>query len=399
MSPDDPGVTQPFVLACPYCHGGMRGKLHTLVGRLQPDLISEDFTIVAGEGTPEDAAVTVATDVPVHVSLLRGRAADIMLTPFIQMTSSLGMENISNLMERIGGVRSFRETGFPIVRRAGEAFVRGDLPTVGKVLAESQPAGEDDAVGQIAPLVLLGAAFMWSFASIEDEGLLHAACAEKDNLMTEAARLHPAQVVGLLSTLKSHWLTEHSNRVTDTALSVLGDVEPLISALFAEQIAGTADLADYRVMRDDFDVLKSRYQDIFELGSRSLVFLAQVANIAIRGDAQHHVNGKKLSIEQALGAKAYAREPWLSDLPVAKQMYDAVKRHTRNQIGHRSVRYDFERGILVYDDGVEENYLLFLVDYLQAVRLMHYMLEVVFKLLRAIDTLELAQAGGFPSGR
>jgi hypothetical protein len=306
---------------------------------------------------------------------------------------------MAELMERIGGVRGFRGTGFPTVRRAGQAFVRGDLASVANALADDEVVtGDDDAVPQFPPLVLLGAAFMWSFAPIEDEGQFEAACAEKVSMLEEAARANPAAFTELLRTLRADWLTEHSNRVTDTALTVLGDVEPLISALFAEQIAHTADLADYRVMRDDFDALKGRYQDIFELGSRSLVFMAQVANIARRGDGRHHVNGKNLSLEQALRTKAYLREPWLADFPMAKQMYDAVKRHTRNEIGHRSVRYDFERGVLVYGDGVEENYLLFLVDYLQAVRLSHYLLEVVFKFWRAIDVMDLAQAGGHTRG-
>ena len=32
----------------------------------------------------------------------------------------------------------------------------------------------------------------------------------------------------------------------------------------------------------------------------------------------------------------------------------------------------------MYDDGIRENYLHFLIDYLTAVRLCHYLLEVVF---------------------
>ena len=69
-----------------------------------------------------------------------------------------------------------------------------------------------------------------------------------------------------------------------------------------------------------------------------------------------------------------------ADFPVAKNLYDAMKRHTRNDIGHRLVRYDFATGLLAYDDGKTESYLAFLGDYLQAVRLTHY-LQDVFELL------------------
>jgi hypothetical protein len=196
-------------------------------------------------------------------------------------------------------------------------------------------------------------------------------------------------LVELLTALQAGGVPEHSNRVIDTALTLLGDVEPLIAGLCAEEMETAGRLDDHRVMRDDFDVLKSRYQDIFELGSRSLAFTARVANIARRGDVRLHVDGKKLSLKEAIDATASAREPWLADFPVAKQLYEAVERHTRNEIGHRSVRYDFERGVLVYQDGLEENYLLFLVDYLGAVRLSHYLLEVVVSLYRVAETASL----------
>jgi hypothetical protein len=390
MSPDDPGSVQPFVFACPNCEAGIRGKLHAVVGARQPNLVSEDFTVVVdGHEDPEDKAVTVATDLPVPLSLMRGRAGDVMLTPFIQMTSSLGIGATAGLMGRIGGVRSLRDEAFPSLRRAGLAFVRGDLAGVTRTLMDNEPAESHDFLAKLPPAVLLGMAFMRSYGPIEDEDLIEGARAELARTMEEAAKADSASLVGLLTALQAAGVTEHSNRVIDTALTLLGDVEPLIAGLCAEEMERAGRLDDHRVMRDDFDVLKSRYQDIFELGSRSLAFLARVANIARRGDVQLHVDGKKRSLKEAIDATAGAREPWLADFPVAKQMYDAVERHTRNEIGHRSVRYDFERGVLVYHDGVEENYLLFLVDYLGAVRLSHYLLEAAISFYRVAETASL----------
>jgi hypothetical protein len=63
-----------------------------------------------------------------------------------------------------------------------------------------------------------------------------------------------------------------------------------------------------------------------------------------------------------------------------------VKRNTRNDIGHALVRQDVARGVLVYDDGSEQNYMLFLIDALQAIRLSRY----VFDVLQILDYTRMA---------
>lgn len=135
-----------------------------------------------------------------------------------------------------------------------------------------------------------------------------------------------------------------------------------------------------RVMRDDFDVLKSRYQDVFELGSRTLGMIAPFANIARRGDVRSFADGQRRSLSDALGTRAAVREGWLVDLPAVRALFDAMSRRTRNDIGHRLVRYDFNSGALVYDDGARETYLDFVVDYLNAARLSRYLGDIVLRL-------------------
>ena len=128
---------------------------------------------------------------------------------------------------------------------------------------------------------------------------------------------------------------------------------------------------------DDFDALKARYQDIYELGSRSLAFTSRVANIKARGDASIYSDGTTRTFNKALNkTTSFKREPWLADFPVADELYSAMKRGMRNDIGHMLVKYDVESGYLMFEDARRENYLSFLVDYLNAVRLVHYLLDV-----------------------
>ncbi|HZJ50436.1 MAG TPA: hypothetical protein VFF07_06185 [Actinomycetota bacterium] len=74
-------------------------------------------------------------------------------------------------------------------------------------------------------------------------------------------------------------------------------------------------------MRDDFDTLKGRFQDIFEAASRGLVFTARIVNLARRGDPNVHADGSSRTLHKALNkTTAFQREGWLTDFPKAKTL-------------------------------------------------------------------------------
>lgn len=378
LSPFVVGGVQAFVFACPHCRSGIHGKLNSEIDK-PPLLQGEDFDVAHEQEDPADTAVTVATDLPVHSSLIGYPARQQKMTPFIQLTRSLDSEVFVGLMTSIGQVRQLRELAFPYVRRASSFFMRGDLTGMKSALLDAPNTDDDFAEVELGQM--LGVAFADIYEPLEDPSLSRAAAVESARMVEDTRLADGPALTQLLTDLEKGPLPEHRKRVLDTALAALEDVEALLPAMWAERIEGVAELNDYRVMRDDFDSLKSRYVDVFELGSRSLAFMARVANIAIRGDVRLHSDGVGRSLKKAVdGTPAKEREAWLDDFPNAKRLYDAIKRHTRNDIGHRLVRYDFESGSLVYEDGTNENYLLFLVDYLHAVGLTHYLLDVVFAL-------------------
>jgi len=227
------------------------------------------------------------------------------------------------------------------------------------------------------------------YAPLGDEGSQRSSTMEFAKMLGDARRADAAAVNGILAQFRMGSLDEHRARVLDTALAVLDGVEALFPAMWSERMEGRLEIQDYRVMRDDFDLLKSRYQDIFELGSRALAFTARIANIGRRGDARRHADDTRLSFNEALNhTTAAKREAWLVDYPLATVLYSAMKRHTRNDIGHRLVQYDFTVVALRYTNGVSENYILFLSDYLHAVRLSQHLVEVVLVLWHASDWLD-----------
>jgi hypothetical protein len=371
------GGLQPFVLGCPHCRAELRGSLYTELGK-PFELRSEDFDLMDEfEERADDLAVAVSTDLPVHLSLVGQAAKEAMLTPFIKLSSTLGTDLVGELMPNVDRLRALREHAYPHLRRAASYFARGDLGGVEAALRQ-MPGGDRIDFAGADPIDTLGYALAQLYAPLENGKVRQEAAEEWAQTLGDARSADEAALKALFAELQAGPLGEHRARVVDTALAVLGDIQALLPPMWAERMGGRVTLNEYRVMRDDFDTLKSRYQDIFELGSRTLAFTGRVANIARRGDVRVHADGIGRSFNKALNkTTANNREPWLADFPKAKRLYDAMKRHTRNDIGHRLVRYDFERGSLVYDDGPDENYLHFLVDYLHAVRLSHYLLDVI----------------------
>lgn len=344
-------------------------------------LAGEDFDVGDAEAAPEDLVVSIATDVPVHASLSGGRADDVLLTPYIKVVSMIGPEVAAEVVEAVGTLHGLREGALPHLRRGVDRYLEGD-PS-GAIDAAAAAFEDRPADLPLEPAPLFRAFLDDLYRPLDGADAIDAAIAETEGIIRAAEARDATATVALLGALESGPLLEHRRRVLDTALRVLADVDALTPALWSAILQTrlpAEELLAFRVMRDDFDVLKSRYQDIFELGSRTLAMIAPFANIARRGDGRSFPDGQRRSLNDALRARAVVREGWLVDLPAVKVLFDAVARGTRNDIGHRLVRYDFNSGDLIYDDGGRETYLDFEVDYLNAARLSRYLADTVLRL-------------------
>ena len=262
------------------------------------------------------------------------------------------------------------------MRRAAAAFGKGDTANVQFILKGAPGGDRIDFAREVDPVKILGGAVADLYAPFEDADTRKRAAEECARIIGEAKARDEKALRDLYDEITDP-LDKHRARLLDTALTALGDPSSLIPAIWLEAIEDKASLEEFRIMRDDFDALKGRYQDIFEAASRGLVFTARIVNLARRGDPSAHVDGESRTLHKALNkTTAFHREAWLTDFPAAETLYGRMKRHTRNDIGHRLVRYDFASGDLVYDDGSKETYIHFLTDYLHAVRLSHHLLDV-----------------------
>lgn len=372
------GGRQPFVFACPQCSTQIRAVLTDSSDGVGGLLESEDFDQLEADPTA-DVAVAISTEVPVHQSAIGEPLQLAMLTPFIRLTSMVGNDRSYPVTQRVDYAREVRERVFPHLRRALSFTIRDDVDGASAAIDELR------AIWPHLPrdtTRALGVSLAASYRPMEERTEFKAGRRELIAMIKAAHSRDAGGLNRLFASFDAGPLPAHSGRVLDTTISVLDDIAALFPAMWVlAMIEGNVPLEEYRVMRDDFDTVKTRYQDMFELGSRSLVFTATIANIAIRGDARIFADGDQRTLNKALnGTTAAIRESWLSDLPAAKNLYDNMQRHMRNHIGHRLVRYDFVTGTVVDEDGTRDSYLLFLNDYLHAVRLSHYLAEAVLLL-------------------
>ncbi len=183
------------------------------------------------------------------------------------------------------------------------------------------------------------------------------------------------------SFVQDHSFNSFKLKVFETHFRAIENYYAYIPGFAYEYFSSTAqkDINDYRVYRDDFNLIKSLYLDIFELLSRMLFYLGCIVNLSIRNDYRIYSTGM-IKSQKFKKMPAYDKMFVLDELPKLKNFINNVQRPLRNDIGHFNVRYDFRKGVLAYDDGTEQNYINFLKFVLDAVRSLWFVIVLTEKI-------------------
>lgn len=390
------GGHQPFVFACPHCAAPLHAVFHARLEPMELRLESDDMEVVDAE-EPDALGVAIAVDVPVHLGLVGATGKASMISPFILVAGELGMERAGDLVDRVNELRALREQLFPGVRRAGAFWGDRDLSGLTEAI-RAIPGSDHLDWDNDTSMSMFDDLLDMLYGPIEQSDARTTCAEEFLQHVGKALDDHPAELQTLFADFGPP-LEDHRRRTVSAVFAALKDVDAFFPALWAEAMEGTVDLEPYRVMRDDFAQRKSSFQDLFELASRTLAFVAPIVNLAVRGDANSYSDGKSRTPNKAR-RKVHAadRAEWLVELPATRARYDAVSRTTRNEIGHALVRQDVRRGTIVYEDGTEQNYMLFLVDWLNAVRLIRYAIDVIMVLDYTRAALHARAATGYKDG-
>lgn len=374
---------------CPYC--GVALRLRFDIGDASAQMRSEDVSECVASPDEAIKSLVLYTDLPVHRSLL-GRSAKEPASAFLLMVPLWG-ERAGEYSGRGNDLYRLRTQVFPDVRRAASLYAQGDMARLQPAVDRLAAAGLAPRIGSLPAVYRLARAIDLSYMPLVDISRKMLATHELISVLMAADQRDPALFLALLGLLRDDLgFDEYRRQVVETAMLVLDHIDALLPGLAWEHVidAESLDIDDFRIVRDDFNELRARYVDIFELASRTLVYLGSIINIATRGDSTAWAQGKPTALHTMLRRPAAAREFILDELPRAKAYYDDIHRHSRNAFGHYNIEYDFEHGELVDQrSGERTNFLLFMSDYLGAARLTGYLLTVAEKL-----TITMLEPGG-----
>jgi hypothetical protein len=348
------------------------------------DLLESELDEREEEGLP---MLVLYADLPVKLDFL-GRPEAAFASPFIEMTSLWG-ERAGEYSSRSNTLYELRQTIFPAIRRAASLYQLNDLERLEAAVARF-PLDEIEGLGELHSIYKLGRLIDFPYTPFIDVLQRTAAVNELLVRMVVCHRQRRHDYRRLLDEMVHELgFLEHRRKVVETGMNVIEHADALLPGLAWEHISTDPrpDPNDYRIVRGDFDELRARYVEIFELASRTLAYTGAIVNLAERAAPDLWSNGARTSARTMLrGRTAHQREFILDELPYAKTLYDEVHRQSRNDFGHYAIEYDFASGELVDHDGTRTSYLLFLVDYLAAARLTSYLLGVVEKI--SLDYLD-----------
>lgn len=138
---------------------------------------------------------------------------------------------------------------------------------------------------------------------------------------------------------------------------------------------------EFRLFRTDFDTVKVLFVDIFEHFAKTSLYAVMILNLSRRGDINNFSGKSGMTVEKFKKLTTYAKVEYLRELPLIYSLIQNVSRGMRNDIGHFSARYDYKEGNIIFDTGEVVNYVIFLNDFLQAIKSM----TIIYKIYEKID--------------
>lgn len=324
--------------------------------------------------------VTLAGDLPFH-KVGAGKSLAEGGSPFLSLGKYMMPSRFEDFVKRSHALQQAWRTQLTVLKRLAPFYVDRKPDRLATALAselERQVHIPDSIflemlLGFPRPLFVAGLTDAWSV----ELGQLRASACQKGTAYEET-------VTEMLDNDRSR---QFRIQTISATLRCYENFDAVLPALAFERMKPKVreHPEDFRISRDDFEVLKGIYVDVFELFSRSFGFLGLEANLSHRQDRHRWLDANTRTLAKFLRLRAVDREFVVKEFPAVNKLSDQVRRHTRNDIGHYSIWHDVSTGELVASDGQRTPFLLFLSDFLGACRLTPYLVAWVDSLTREED--------------
>lgn len=365
------GFEQRLGWPCPLCDAETRAHFSVKQKVVDADFKSDDIEIYQHQ--PSDLSlpgVNVYSDLPVHMSsigrgLIDGGSAWLAIRKFIQS------EKYSDFVDAKESMQDLRVHIFPMIRRSTGHYKRDNWVRLHSQLIPFTK--EIPNLSDRHPVYGYSRLLDVAFLPILNVNVKVLALQEVFDLMNFSYQNHSTEYGQFVTdAFSSQRFRDARGRCLDTMMRLFDVYDALILPLATQSFSNDwrARLDEFRVYRDDFDLLKSIYQDIFESMNQLLLWIGLLVNIGKRGALNTWSNGSNKTFRQAQRWRAIDREFIISELPNCETLLSEASRDLRNKIGHYSVHHDILSGRLIFGDGTSKSLITFHEDLLAAARLL-----------------------------
>jgi hypothetical protein len=346
---------QPFYFVCQKCGAPTKG-VHKIDYEKDPpttDLSLEDTKLIYTYWKKPEQTITIAPDLPCVIL-----PNDNPASPYPFIYQSELMENPAGLIEyqsRIGSFRDSVEKDWPKYRRLISYYFDRNWKQFDKewknILGRKVPAPKVDLDRHDFFQRVMDMFFVSIQPNINYLGLIK----ELNDFVSAVSQKDKDVLVQFANSIEDQELILSQSNLLERLSFIVESFSALASGfpiLFYDN-ENKLNLSGIRIMRDDFEILKSHYLGCFEIAHKVLKLLVGMINVFIRGNADAFPNGKPKSLEN-FTKLPNAQKPKFLDSNVfpeiASQWEICFDRETRNAIGHYGIRHDLRTGMLVLDD-------------------------------------------------
>lgn len=380
-----------FYVPCPACKLPIRGRSH---GDALDNHKVEFEATQLNDDTEHELVVTVDPNVP---SRYESKTFDGLGSgPSLTLLWLTGQERIRDLMLYLSRGRHAVENTWPQARRMYEYYLEGDWARFNKIaddlFGEDAPRGEKTHIRATLAHHAVGI----TLSAIVDDHHEASSIFMRRYLMKHEASIDNVGYRAFATT------DAESGRIDRIQRSLL-DVTDLFIQRFESWQMGLLNrvvpdenreaLAELRLFRDEFDILRDLYQQGFETACKLLRYPVAAQNVVKRKDVDSFgtdvppgLTRKKNPTGMVAFEKMGNAEKlhYISAVPGWEQWANMLNNKTRNDIGHATARHDLRRGLIRSDENPDG------IPYLDMVANVYGMFDVIttcFQVIRQVRVM------------
>ena len=351
-----------FYVPCLYCEYPIKGRMY---GEELKDLRVEfDADQVNVEDNPLDAPfVTVDPSVP---SRLKGAERGQLGTfPTMTLIHLAGYDNGSELLQVLQRGKEEASLRWPVIRRLYEYYLAEDWKHFDKAAADTyedwKPVHTEHERATMAHQAVahfmvgvMGGSTEAAPQFVHRLGKKHTAALNNKAYRDE---LHVLAKAGDIRRLQRQVFDEIGRFVESLPSWQMGILDRYVTD------EARPELATLTLFRDEFDILRDRYQQSYELVCKVIKIAVAAQNTVIRKDpndfgpvpAGVRIKASPTTLAKFDKMSTAHRLAYVRQVPQWEGFADLMNNQKRNAIGHASSRHDLRTGLVisdVYPNGV-----------------------------------------------